>query len=71
MNFPETLLYMGNLHGFFTFYVPFLLAGLGLMLFEARIFALIGWSHPDFWHNWKMQEVLPEPFSSEATCPML
>ncbi|HEX5839029.1 MAG TPA: hypothetical protein VFY26_14430 [Anaerolineales bacterium] len=52
MNFLKTLLYMGNLHGFFTFHVPFLLAGLGLMLFEARIFPVIGLPHPVFWHNW-------------------
>jgi hypothetical protein len=71
MNSLETLLYLGSLHGFFPFYVPFQLAGLGLMLFEARIFPVIGLSYPDFWHNRERQNYLPEPVSSEAKCPML
>ncbi len=72
MNSLETLLYMGSLHGFFPFYVPFQLTGrAGLMLFKARIFPVIGLSYPDFWHNRELQKYVPEPVSSEAKCPML
>lgn len=46
MNSIKTLLYMGSLHGFFTFYIPILLAGLGLSVFEPgilRSIALVLW----------------------------
>lgn len=42
----KTLLYMGSLHGFFTFYVPIRLAGLGLSAFgpgALRYAALVLW----------------------------
>jgi protein-S-isoprenylcysteine O-methyltransferase Ste14 len=47
MNSLKTLIYMGSLHGFFTFYVPFLLAGLGPVLLHAgrlRFLALPLWT---------------------------
>jgi protein-S-isoprenylcysteine O-methyltransferase Ste14 len=49
MNILKTILYMGSLHGFFTFYAPFWLAtwspaplGLGVLRYSALLFWVLG-----------------------------
>jgi protein-S-isoprenylcysteine O-methyltransferase Ste14 len=44
MNSIKTLLYMGSLHGFFTFYAPFLLATWSLPIFDLGTLRYISFS---------------------------
>lgn len=41
MNTLKTILYMGSMHGFFTFYFPCLLASQSKQIFDAGIFRLL------------------------------
>src|SRR5688572_4294080 len=41
MNTLKTILYMGSLHGFFTFYIPYLIVKFDARYFDAGIFSYI------------------------------